>query len=167
MRATFLAAFGEQQLFVGPSVVDQLDMVEVVFTIPMETGAPDVLGGLRIGIDRAGTLHQEVAVVVPDHDLHVAQSGGLQLRPEMIPDEITLFLGAVNARVPTLGGRRLVLHRNAPHGNTAFGIRLDEAHITTRPSVTVLGQQLATVVHLLVGLHPRRRAPGRDQQLDR
>ena len=166
VRPTFLAAFGEQQLLVGPGVVHLLHMVEVVFAVPVKPGAPDKTRRLRVAEDRVGTLHHFVAVVVPDDDLDVAQTGPGQLRPQVVAHEIAFFFGAVAARVPSLRGGGLVLHRHAPHRHTFGFIRLDEADKTTRPGPGVLRQQGAAAVHLAVALHPRGRAPGRNQQLD-
>ena len=53
VRAAFLAAFGEQQALVGPAIVHQLHMVEVVFQVPVEAGAPHVARRLRVAEDGA------------------------------------------------------------------------------------------------------------------
>ena len=165
VRAAFLAAFGEQQLLVGPGVVHQLHVVEVVFAVPVEAGAPHVLGGLGVGVDHAGALDHDVPVVVPHHDAHPAQAGRVQFGPQEVAHEVALFFGGVEAGIPALVGLGLVLHRDAPHRHAFGRVGLDEAHEATRPGLAVLGQQAAAVVHLAVALHPGRRAPRRHQQL--
>ena len=52
-----------------------------------------------------------VAVMVPDHDLDVAQLGSGQRWPQVIPYKIPLFFSTVEATVPGLGGFGLVLNR--------------------------------------------------------
>ena len=61
MRPALLAAFGEQQLLVGPGIVDLLDVIEAVLAVPVEAvevgvevlvGADDATGA--VVLDRSG-----------------------------------------------------------------------------------------------------------------
>ena len=167
VRAAFLAALGEQQLLVGPRVVHQLHVVEVVFHVPVEARAPHVLRSLGIAVDDAGALDHGVAVVVPHDHAHVAEPGLVQRGAEVVAHEVAFLLGGVEAGIPALAGLGLVLHRHAPHRHALGLVGLDEAHEALRPGRAAFGQQLAAVVHAAAVLHPGRRAPGRDQQLDR
>eukprot|EP01137_Pigoraptor_chileana_P000265 Opistho-2@36166 len=167
VRPALLATLGEEQALVGPGVVQQLHMVEMVFAIPVEAAAPDVTGGFGVRVDDAGPLHHQVAVVVPDDDLDVAQSGARQGRPEVIAHEVALLLRRVDAGVPALHGHGLVLHRHAPDRHPLGRIGLDEAHIAAGPGLGEHRQQPAAAVHLPIALHPGRRTPGRGQQLQR
>ena len=167
MRPTLLATLGEQQLLVGPGVMHQLHMVKVVFTVPVEARAPDVPGRVGVGIDNGGPLNHRVPVVVPDDDLDVPQPGFGQLGAKLVAHEVTLLLGAVQARIPGLACGGLVLHRHPPDRHALRFIRLDEAHKTARPGIGKLRQQMAALVHLAIALHPGGRAPGRHQQLER
>ena len=109
MRPAFLAAFGEQQLLVGPGVVQQLHVVEVVLAVPVEAGAPDVFGRFGVAVNHAGALDHCVAVVVPHDDAHVAQARSGQLGAEKIAHEIAFLFGRVQTRVPALARLWFVL----------------------------------------------------------
>ena len=167
MRAALLAAFGEQQLLVGPGVVDLLHVIEAVLAVPVEAGAPHIARGGGIRVHRVRPLDHQVTVVVPDHDLHSPEAGGLEFRSQVVAHEVTLFLGRVQARIPALRGQRFVLHRHAPDRHAFRLVRLDEADVAARPRARAIRAQLAAVVHPARGLHPRRRAPRRGEQLER
>ena len=167
VRPAFLTTFGEQQLLVGPGVVNQLHVIEVLVAVPVKASAPDVLRCFAVTVDHAGSLDHPVAVVVPDHNFHVVEAGPVQRRAEVVSNEVAFLLCTVEAGVPALLRHRLVLHRDGPHRHALGLVRADEAHETLSPGGAALLPQPPAVVHFAVGLHPRWRTPGRHEQLDR
>ena len=67
-------SFSEEQLFIGESLVYELDVVEHLvaaapWLVPVKADAPHVLGGFGIFQDGADSLIDEIAVVIPGDDV--------------------------------------------------------------------------------------------------
>ena len=148
-----------------PSIVGELNLLKVFFSVPMEPSTPDIVRCLGVLIDHTGTPQKLIPVVIPHHDFDVIQACSLQGGAQMIPHKISLFFGAVKARVPNLLGFWFILHRHAPDGHTFLRIGLNELDIALGPNGTPFRKQSPPLVHGLVGLHPGRRTPGGRQEL--
>src|SRR6185436_3652112 len=83
--------------------------------IPVITDAPHKLRRFWISQDSAGSLIDEVAIVIPGNDLLVSQAFAFECRAKMIFEKVSLLLSRVNTGFPFLRGHRLVLHRETPN----------------------------------------------------
>mmetsp|Transcript_67305 Transcript_67305/g.217291 ORF Transcript_67305/g.217291 Transcript_67305/m.217291 type:complete len:264 (+) Transcript_67305:727-1518(+) len=130
----------------------------------MEAQAPDVPGGVFVGVDRLRPHEHLVAVVVPDDELEV-QAALLQRRPQVVAHEVALLLGAVLAALPPHLAPGLVLHREAPQGQPGRFDLSGEAHVVARPRLPAVLPELAAVAHRAGLLHPGRRTPRAGDEL--
>src|SRR5450759_2588552 len=99
----------------------ELDVVEhLVATaprlVPVKTNAPYILGRFGVGEDGAGSLVDEVTVMIPGNDLLVTQPFSLHSRAEVVLQEVSLVFRGVDARLPCLRRHGLVLNADAPDG---------------------------------------------------
>src|ERR1700752_2547056 len=82
--------------------------------VPVKTNAPDKLRRPRGGKQRAGSLIDQIAIVIPGDDLLIPQSRPAQRWPQMILEEVSFFLGGVDTRLPLLRRHRFILDRESP-----------------------------------------------------
>ena len=160
----FLAPFGEQQFLVGVRLLNQLEVVVLgrpacPRLVPVEAGSPSVRRGHRVFKDGVGPVRDQVAVVVPHHNVLVAIACFRHGWSQVMLQEVALFLCRVNARFPALRCHRFVLDGHPPHGQALGLVRFDELDKVLGPRVVEFGEQGASAQHVLVGLHERRRAP--------
>ncbi len=160
---------GQQQVLVGPGLVHRADVgmhrgPAGPGLVPVEAHAPCVARGVGILEDHPRALRHQVAVVVPDDDLAVAQAGLHHHRAQVVLEEVAFVLGTEDHRLPALRGHGLVLHRHAPDRNALLLVRPDEPREVARPRVGELGLELAALQQAAVGLHERGRAPRAREQ---
>src|SRR5262245_45624868 len=82
--------------------------------IPVETNSPDKLRSLRIPEHRAGTLVNQIAIVVPRDDFLVGKTFTVHRGPKVLLEKIALLFVGVNTRFPCLRSHRFVLNRHTP-----------------------------------------------------
>ena len=92
----FLAPLSEQQFFVGERLLDQLEVF--IFGCPscpgfvlMEPCSPSIRCGDRVLKNGVGSVRDEVAVVVPNHDFFVPKTCLRHGWPQMKLQKIALF----------------------------------------------------------------------------
>src|SRR6185503_18657702 len=135
--------------------------------VPMKTNAPDKLRRLRIGKQRADSLIDQIAIVIPGNDLLVAQSRTAQRWSKVVLEKVSFFLGGVNTRLPFLRRHRFVLDREPPDRYSFRLVGPDELRVVVGPRLVKLGFQFAAMQNIVVVFHERRRAPrtGEDVEL--
>mmetsp|Transcript_143576 Transcript_143576/g.357813 ORF Transcript_143576/g.357813 Transcript_143576/m.357813 type:complete len:255 (+) Transcript_143576:646-1410(+) len=133
----------------------------------MERGSLDVLRDFRLGHRLIHVVRQHVLAVVEDEDgdLRVL---GLDLGPQVRPQEGRFLLRGEGARLPPCVVARLVLHREAPDGKARFAIGSDPLRDVCSPRRLCLASKawLTRAVHLAGCLHPGGRAPGGGEQAE-
>mmetsp|Transcript_21405 Transcript_21405/g.63879 ORF Transcript_21405/g.63879 Transcript_21405/m.63879 type:complete len:584 (-) Transcript_21405:140-1891(-) len=173
--AELLAHLRDHQVLLEVQLLRQPDVVEAPLAggvgpplvagvpVPVPAHAPDVLGGLGVGVDDVGPAEELVPVVVPGDDLQV-HAAGLERGPEVVPDEVALGLRAVEAVLPRRLAVRLVLHGEAPEREAGVPQLLREAHVELRPRAAAVLLEAAALAHGPGVLHPRRGAPGAGEE---
>ncbi|MNJ43521.1 hypothetical protein D3C77_385280 [compost metagenome] len=139
------------------------DIGEVFTDIPMKPCSPDILGRFRIGQHNAGAFHHNIAVMIPDQNIHVLHARIMHHGAQIFLNEISFLLCTIDARIPGLNRRRLILNRNPPNRYAFATISFDKFRIITRPYLAVFRLQRSAVIHISVRFHPGRRAPRRSQ----
>ena len=160
------APLGVEEVLVGEGVVDDADVIKMVAGVPMVSGAPDVFRGLGVVVGGLHAFVNEAAVVVPDHDFHIAQARVFQRGAEVFFHEILLLVGAEEVRFPCLRRLSFVLHGEAPDRDALGLVSLDVFHEIIGPGLVIFGLEFAAVEHLAIRLHPAGRAPGGGVELE-
>src|ERR1044071_10466817 len=98
-------------MLVRKRFIDQPDVIKHRIAtaprlVPVKTNAPDKLRLLRIGKQRADSLIDQIAIVIPGDDLLVRQSCAAQRWTKIILEKVSFFLGRVNTRLPWLRRHR-------------------------------------------------------------
>jgi len=126
----------------------------------MKTNAPSVFGRFRVFKNGVGSVGNEIAVVIPNHNVFVPKARAIKGRTEIFFQEVALFLCRVNTGLPSLGCHWFVLNGHPPHRNSLGFVCLNEFHEVICPSLPVLRQEFTALEHVIVGFHEGRRAPG-------
>ena len=164
-------ALGEEDVLVGVELMHQRDVVVHLRStrpvlVPVKRDSPNVLRRRGVVEDRLGPLDDQVAVMVPDHDVDVAQPLLCHHRPEVIFEKIPLVRRLIDTRFPRLRRHRLILNGDAPDRHARLPVALDELREVEGPGAVVLGAQMAAMQHVVVVLHVCRRTPGARKQLE-
>src|SRR5882724_2562638 len=128
--------------------------------VPVITNTPYVASGLRVSQDGAGSLVDEVTVVIPGDYLLITQPFPFHCRSKKVFQKVSLVLREENTRLPFLRRHGVVLNRNAPDWYAFFLICLNEPGVIVGPGMIKLRLQFATMKHIVVVLHECRWTPG-------
>ncbi|MNI11257.1 hypothetical protein D3C73_643950 [compost metagenome] len=142
-------------------------LVKLLTAIPVNACAPDITGRLGVGQHRRSAFDHDIAVVVPNDDVHIRHSRLMHYRAQMVFDKIPLLLCAVHTGIPGLNSCRLILHRDSPDRYALPAVSFNEFRVIPRPYIRVFRLQRTAMVHLTVGLHPGRGTPGGSEHCKR
>src|SRR5947207_12343856 len=112
------AALSEDQVFTGERLMYQLHIIVHRFAatpwlIPVIANAPYKPGGFGVGQNSAGSLVDEVTVVIPGNYLLITQPFPFHRRSKKVFQKISLCLRGVNTRFPFLRRHGFILNSNA------------------------------------------------------
>src|SRR5678816_4156950 len=93
--------FGEDQVLVRKRFMNQFDVLEHRLAtapgfIPVETYTPYKFCGVRVGENSAGTLINQIAVMVPGDDVLVCESVALERWSKIVLQEVALLFSRVD-----------------------------------------------------------------------
>src|SRR5882724_2292173 len=137
------AAFREDQVLIGKGFVNQPDVIEHRLAaapglIPVITNTPHKLRRLWISQDGAGSLVDEIAIMIPGNDLLVSQACSLECWAKIISENVAFLLSRINTRFPFLRSHRLVLNRNTPDRYSFTLVRVNELWVIVGPRLVKL-----------------------------
>lgn len=76
--------------------MDKAHVIEIVGNVPMKACTPDILGGGGVVEDCLGAMKQQIAIVIPNNELHILAAATVKCGAKVVTNKITLLLMAVN-----------------------------------------------------------------------
>src|SRR6056297_513598 len=164
LRAALLTAFSKNKMRFGECIVQPIQVFKLLGDIPVVSYSPYVASCFFVREHLLSSFKNQIPVMVPNEEFQAGKSGPGKSRTKVIAHKIPLFSGSVQARVPDLHSRRLILYGYCIYTDSLRRHSLQIANVIVGPDLSKFRTQCAPAIHVSVALHPFRWAPGRGKQ---